>query len=521
MPGLWPRLTFISSDGSINGLIDEDLVGKLEDVGIPRHQHAIVHLLQTWQQARVPPDVALALWLLRDQEDGNGRIYRRADVPVEESSPAIRYIALATEVGETCESDPTLRRVVAWLIDRQLPDGSIPLTVAAGRGETGQTARTMRALHALGDPAFGERIAAIDSYLRSTARKQETGVAWGYSPDAPTVVTGSTSLAVTALIEHRGIDSLTREGLLYLLAAQESNGGWAEVPGNRSTIQNTFQVVRAIRTAHRVGNMSTPESLAALDRASVWLRGAVGRKPPKTLLEHSFALRAANQLNMLQEQRFERLARQLTERRRQFLDPATDLYADTALAAIALIEVSRSVDAMSNHESFERWRWRWRLPSPTPPFLVSGPYFYELLYGAIKARWWVGLVDEVVRRKVIDRAAGLLLGAITSIGIVSDYIVNALGANGALRGIPTVIVIGLLMLTWFGIKVAARSSVWEALTSSATSLLVAGTLVLVLDLQEPLFPAFVSLVGLRWLVIDVVAFTADSTGLIDRLLPKR
>jgi hypothetical protein len=32
-------------------------------------------------------------------------------------------------------------------------------------------------------------------------------------------------------------------------------------------------------------------------------------------------------------------------------------------------------------------------------------------------------------------------------------------------------------------------------------------------------PTFVALVAMRWLVIDVVAFTADSTGLLNKLLP--
>ncbi|MGH3926452.1 MAG: prenyltransferase/squalene oxidase repeat-containing protein, partial [Pseudonocardiaceae bacterium] len=253
VPGIWRRLSLISEDGSIKGLRDDRLIGQLEDLGIPRHQLGLAHLLQSWQRASVPPDVALALWLLREQEDGHGCIYRKAAIPVEESSPAIRYIQLAGEVGETQDTDPTLRRVVTWLLDRQLPDGSIPLIISAGHGETGQTSRSLRALGRLGDPALEEHLAAMCSYLRSTAITQPVGHAWSYSKLEQTVVTGSTSLAVLALIERGVRDETVTEGLRFLLATQDSSGGWAEVPGYRPTVHNTFNAIRTLGAAQAVG----------------------------------------------------------------------------------------------------------------------------------------------------------------------------------------------------------------------------------------------------------------------------
>jgi hypothetical protein len=122
---------------------------------------------------------------------------------------------------------------------------------------------------------------------------------------------------------------------------------------------------------------------------------------------------------------------------------------------------------------------------------------------------------------VIDRAAGLMLGAVTSIGIASDYVVNALSAIGAARGTFTVVTIAVLAGCWLLVKVSARRSWLAALRTSAGALLVAFMLSLALDPYDTIFPTLVSLVALRWLVIDVVAFTADSTGLLDALLPKR
>jgi hypothetical protein len=516
VPGVWRRLSLISSDGSISGLAGERLIGQLEEVGIPRHQHALVDLLLSWQRARVPPDVALALWLLRNHAEGGGLIYRQAGVPVVESSPAIRYIQLAADVGETRESDPTLHQVVSWLLDQQLPDGSIPLTIATGRGAIGQTARTLRALHKLDDPALADHLSAIGTCLQNSALAQGTGVAWALYTHDSTVVTGSTSLAVTALIEQGSRDTMVDEGLRYLLAAQERAGGWAEVPGYRPTIQNTHHAVRAIRTAQRAGVLDHGVD-EALARARKWLRSAVGRRP-RSMLDHSFALRTAVELDLVRECSCEQLAHRLSQRRRQFLDPGADMYADTALAAIALIEASRSVDALPDGP--RAWRWRWQLPNPTPPFLVRGPYFYELLYGVARTRWLVRVVDVLVQRRVVDRAAGLLLGAVTSIGVISDYVVNALAAGNALRGATTLAIVFGLVVCWLAIKAAARSAVLPALGTSVGALLVAGPLSLVLDPTDPVFPGLVALIGLRWLVIDVVSFTADSSGLLDRLLPK-
>lgn len=519
VPGVWRRLSLISADGSITGLTGEQLVGQLEEFGIPRHQLGLAHLLHSWQRGRIPPDVAFSLWYLRERVDTSGCIYRRQALRVEESSPAIRYIQLAAEAGETQESDPTLRRVVAWLLDRQLSDGSIPLIISTGYGETGQTSRTLSALARLRDTSLAEHLDAMRDYLLSTPIMQPTGAAWSYSKVDRTAVTGSTSLAVTALIRYGCRNEVIRRGLRYLLAAQEPDGGWAEVPGHRTTIQNTFQVVRAIREAALSGMLATTDASAALDRARRWFLRAVGRRPPRTILEHAFALRTANELDLLQQPRFERLARQLSQRRRQFLDPAGDSYADTEIAAIALLEASRAIDARADAQG--SWHWRWQLPTTAPPFLVRGAYFYELLYGMVKARWWVRIVDAVVNSGVVTRSAGLILGTVTAVGVVdpdiSDVLIKAEGGRMTL----TIIGVAVLLLLWNGIKAAARSSLLRSLTSSAIAFVPAAALTWILHSPTPAVPALISLIGLRMLVIDVVAFTADSTGLLDRILPKQ
>src|SRR5262245_54316104 len=94
--GVWQRLSLLSKDSSLSGLNGSQLLGRLDEFGIPRDQAPLARAVQSWQRASVPPDVALAMWLLRDRQAPDGCFYRRPDLLVAECGPAIRYIQTAT-----------------------------------------------------------------------------------------------------------------------------------------------------------------------------------------------------------------------------------------------------------------------------------------------------------------------------------------------------------------------------------------------------------------------------------------
>jgi hypothetical protein len=520
VPGIWGRLSLLTADESITGLYAERLIGQLDELGIPRSQLDLVWLLQSWQRARVPPDVALALWLLREQEDGHGCIYRRSAIPVEESSAAIRYIQLAAEVGETMDTDPTLCRAVSWLLERQLPDGSIPLIISTGVGQIGQTCRSLRALGRLGKPALRKRLDAMDSFLRDTPIGQPVGHAWSYTKTDDIAVTGSTSLAVLALLERKhGSSEIVIEGLRYLIAAQDPEGGWSEIPGYHPTIQNTQHAVRAMRAAQDAGLLAE-ELQQALDRARQWFLRTVRHRPPRSILDLSFAIRIGMELELLRDTRVEGLAQQLVQRRHRTLSTDADMYVETELSAIALMECSRRLDSLP--EDANAWAWRWRLPRLPPPFLARSTYVYELLYGLVKKRWWVRTIDTLVNAKIIDRMAAMLLGTITALGIAGNDITSALSLPGRdARTGATIAIVIVLLLLWLTVKTAAYASVLRATCRSIVSLAIAVLLTWLLAIPNQSAAVAVSLSGLRWLIIDLVAFTADSSGLLDRLLPKK
>jgi hypothetical protein len=519
VPGAWRRLSLISRDGTLTGLKEENLIARLDEFGIPRHQFGVARLLYSWKRARVPPDVALALWLLRQQQQSDGCIYRSADAPVEEAGPAIRYVQLAVAAGETMQTDPALEAAARWLVDRQLPDGSIPAIVDSGCGEAGSTARALRVLGQLDEPWLVEPLERMRMYLERTAVAQPVGVAWSYSTEERTAVTGATSLAVLALIEDGCRGPAVIEGLRFLLAVQSRGGGWPEVPGFPPTIHNTFNVVRALH-AGQAADLLNDDPSPSLKAACQWFLPAV-RRAPRSTLDQAYALRLAAELNLLGIKRIERLALRLTKRHRQALSITADLYAETEIAAVALLECSQRVDASAVPEQSSSWRWRWVLPALPPPFLCRHRYFYEALYSAIKARWWIRTVDALADASVVEGTAGLLLGTIAALGIVDDRLTAAFTVVQAdARSVLAAATVGLLLLLWFGVKLTARRAVAGAVWVSVGALLLTLAITWILPSPAPTPTALLPVIGLRWLIIDAVAFTADRSGLLERLIPR-
>jgi Prenyltransferase and squalene oxidase repeat len=518
VPGAWRRLNLISTNGLLTELEDDQLVGRLEELGIPRHHYGLARAVQSWRRAAVPPDVALALWMLRERTKPDGELSRHADTPAESTGGAIRYIQLSLTAGETTATDPLLLRVAQWLLDHQLPDGSIPADLGFGFGEAGATGRVLRLLNRLGEPAFASNIELMRQWLVDIAIQDVTGAAWAYSRVERTPVTGATSHVVLALLEQDPTHPLVAEGIRFLVAAQDSSGGWSEVPGYAPTTHNTFNVVRVIRSARKAGVLDEADTDGILAAATGWLLRHVRRqRTVRVTGDIAFALRLAAELDVLHARVVEKLALRLLQRRRNWLSPRADIYAETEITALALLECSQHLD--SAHAPTNAWSWRWGLPTLPPPFLYRTTYLYDLLYSAFRARWWVGTVDRLASKSLVERMLGVLLGTITALGIVDDYVTSVFAALRVdARGVFTVSVILLLLCLWILLKASWTSSTWHALLDSIGPLIVAALLTWIFYAPAPIFPPLIAFIGLRWLVIDVIAFTANNSGLLNRLL---
>lgn len=518
VPGAWRRLGLISSDGLLSGLDERQLVGQLEELGIPRHHYGVVRAVQSWQRAAIPTDVAFALWLLRECVPNQDGLPRRRGAEAEDTGPSIRYLQLALAAGESAETDPAISLLATWLIECQLEDGSIPANLKVIHGEAGTTARAMRVLSRIGDDRSQKSVERMRRFLVDGCIQATGGWAWSYGREESTPVTGATSLAGLALLELDPGEELLAGVSTFLLTAQHPNGGWSEVAGHEPTIHNTFNVVRFLRAAQQTGVLGA-DADNALARAKEWFRRQIRRRAPRRTLDLAYALRLAVQLDLCQDRRVERIAMQLCRQRSRILAPGADLYAETEITAIAVLESSRHLDCLTHIPPC--WTWRWALPVLPPPFLCRTAYLYELLYGLFRARWWIRTVDFLVDSAIVDRSAGLLLGTVAALGFVDDSIIAVMANLGnGVRGITTLVLISCALALWLAIKSCAYSSVLRAVRASIPSLGAGALLTWVVLTPAPIFPSIVVLVALRWLIIDIVAHTVDASGLLDRMLPR-
>jgi hypothetical protein len=493
-------------------------MAQFEQMSIPRFQFSLALMLQTWRDNQVPPDVALALWLLRDLEEGVGpSAWRKGLMSTDTSGPGIRYIQLAAMLGEDRSSDAALRRMVDELRACQMPDGGVPLVMAGAPSEVGQTGRAYRVLRMLDDPELDDWLHEMVSYLRDTASSPGKGiVAWPRYVGQTTMTTGSTSHAVIALMEAGDADNLVVGGIRFLLGAQQSDGGWPEVAGFPSTEQSTFLVVRALQAAIKSGHLEE-EATAALERTVIWFRQLPSRGTRHTY-RLCFTVRLGVLLGLLGDRGFDRLVSELAHRRRQTLRLDADNFAETVIWAVTLLECARSAEKVGQ----PRHPQLTKLPSLPPQFLASGAYAYEFLYRIAGTRRWVRWVDRIVELRMIERVVGVLLGVFVALGVVDDHLVARIdAASGDVRQVVAGGVLALLALGWNAAKTTVRSSVSDSIGSSSVSLAVATVLAWILFTPGLGIASVVILGGLVWLVIDVVAFSADTSGLLDRVLFRR
>src|SRR5262249_14110673 len=148
-------------------------------------------------------------------------------------------------------------------------------------------------------------------------------------------------------------------------------------------------------------------------------------------------------------------------------------------------------------------------------------HLYELLYGLMRSRRWIRAVDWLVNSAAVDKAAGLLLGTIAALGFVDDYVTASMTNLGSgAMGTTTVALLAAASALWLSIKSCAYSSLLRAVRASVGSVIATSVLTWILYSPTPLYPSDIVLVALRWLVIDIIAHTADASGLLNRMISR-
>lgn len=523
-PGLWAHVRAASDDGGLPGLDGRD--GDLESHGLHRDQAFVTDLVD-WYRAGVPVTVAFCLWYLRRVQDVDGAVCRSRIDPVVETNPVVRFIHLARLVGEDDRSDPAVELAANWVVEHQLADGSLPTTPVERDGEAGTTARAARALHGLG-PKHHLAVERMWAALAAGADRQGDLASWGAGTGRrrATAATGATGLAVVALVdagpEHH---DLLRAAGRWLLAAQQDDGGWAELLGGPSTSHNTFNALRAVLALARHGLIDGADSGDAQRGVRRWVDGKGDSLLDGRAMDAGFGVRLLALLGRT-DRRAEELARRFAGRASEVLGPASDAY-DTEVVGLALLEWSRVADGevAAAGSATVAAPWRWELPRLLPPFARGGNDLYDVLYQLRDSTRWRSAIDRVVRRNLVEAAGGRILGVVGALAIVDERSARYLAGQGNTAvAVLLVVAVVAAAAAWVAMRLLAATARARVLRSLATSVAL-GALVADMDLlgipAGALDPVVVrlGLTTLTALVVDVVSYTADRSGLVARFLP--
>lgn len=514
VPGFWQRLAALQADSDAgDGL---DLVRQLETMNIPRDQRAVVHAVRSWDALELSPIVAFAIWLLRDRQEDDGSFKRRPHSAMAETAPTLRYVQVVLMAGEDLVTDEAACRAVRWIEMQQLPDGGLRDFPNAHEAELGTTARVLRAFSAHQVPMGG--LEDLRHALVDTAIDVGADCAWSTQRSDPTPVTGATALATSALVAGGYDGDLVERAARWLLAAQNRDGGWLEVPtsGNLpSAASNTFNVVRALRDAD--GHLGgSADVAAALEQAREWwLREFAPSWQRRPLAEQVFGLRLAPLLSLQEHDESRRLAARLVEHACRKWSAACDLYIDVELLAIALLEWSWCAPPSATEPLDE-------LPRVPPAFLRQEPHVYDLLYTVARTRRSMAFVDALARVGLAESMLGGLVGSLATLAALDERVLVPLAdPSSTVRWGAGAVAVGAGWSIWALVRVAMRGPGSRAVVGllvalAASGLLTAWTFSHYADWNVAGF-------GLVWavhfLAVDVVAASADQAGLVRRLLP--
>lgn len=529
-PGVWRKFFLLSNRGQIPTLARETR-DALDRVELPRDHWVVLDAAANWLRHDIPLFVLMALWFLRERQRADGSWFRRPTSGIAETGVAYRYVELATLCGEVWESDISLRRAVQWLESIQLPNGGFPTFILSDTHEVGTTARALRILVALGRSELLERLNAMANLLTQTAIPIDAGkCAWGMIDGEGLTypMTGATALTLLALLTYPSQSNVVQLGLAWLIEAQNPDGGWAEVVGNPSKVDNTFYAIWALHLAAKQGLIESQRATALTERARDWLNSFIsGRHRPTSLSDMAFALRALI--------RFEGAAAKPTlfwlDRLSLYmmdgLRDESDLYGETEIVAIALMEW---VKAMHANGVQKVWLWTmnegkatqlWEMPSLPPLFLRRETGLQDLLYSIAYSRLWLRIVDRLSDLAVPETVVGVLLGLFVVMGVLDDGVLRALTLeNDVLRETTMNIFLFGVNLIWLLVKLTPRGRRFQRMLAYIMSLAATALFFAYYSAAISLGSsvAFARVVALYVLVTDMVGYTADKSGLARSLL---
>ncbi len=439
-------------------------------VNLPPESWIDLRVLEKWAILEIPiPLISIFIYLEDIQEDGSIKING-----IPNTGATYRFIELAGLLGlSECKS---VKMAKEYLESKLLNGGlQAPGPIDGALVEVGTTAR---ALHIFKN-CFPESLSIkqMGHFLKSRAyiHTQKEYLCW-HTDKLPEeieyneeCIVGATSLALYALIKIGYLDEKETEwGCNWILDCQNKDGGWPDKKGNPSNIDNTFNSIRALKSALEGGilNNEIKERVRnSLKRAFEYISSL----RDKNLGVSALAMKLRSLLYLyddpLNRKTIEVLNR-LIEKKDFWYRPDRHIYNEILLCAITIAEWRKSM--LQKHGTLKLLQkegtsiedFLMRFPVEIPPFYKG----FKNTLGEKIANWLTrqrckpSVVNAVSESITLQDIVALILSFIimTGVFINTDFIKSiTFKLQGPLNNWVNILVGGFYLL-WLAVKFKIR-----------------------------------------------------------------
>ncbi len=505
----WRKLYVLLSDvyngpvPSLEKRLYRDLLYRYK---IPLEAWIDLRIVEIWIKHKLPiPLISMLSYILSIQrKDGSLSV----DGIIPNSGATYRTIELANLLG--LAENRKIKKAIRFLSNsvhscKGLPapgpvEGAIP--------EVGTTARFMHTLLNIDYQSYKEEIDIMYEFLTEKVVINSEVAAWHTDLDRSEVkniddcVTGATSLAVYAIILMNKVNKsykdieLINKVCKWLIKKQNTDGGWSETSYEKSNVDNTFNVLRALIEAKPFLNKEILDELSVCLKEAKEFLNSINPFKLETVSLKSMYLRARlliekNPLspNILNA------AEALINVKDKWYNPRGHLYNEILIAGISLAEWRKKLE-LNNVDIFSETRKRY---SNALYFLFSihielSPFFsgyregireniLNFLTKVSRNYRLINVVDKLSKSITVKDILASVFATIVMLGFFfSEEFVNAImlpyisSSSIEFKVFLTSIFV-ILYITWIIIKIKLRLNFFHFFITTFISIAIAFFLV--------------------------------------------
>lgn len=338
----WRRAAFIIHKKTKPGLIlnpDQDLQFRddLDRFGLVVEAWIDFRILANWISKGVPiPLIAMLDYILSNQNhDGSWSV----DGVIPSSGATIRSLEICALLGFELPNKQVTKGL--HYLKNALKDGGLqsPGPITGAPIEIGTTARCLHTASMLQPDS--RTITNIKNYLENAIFHDGNLACWHTDKKLPSTdegITGSSGLALHALLKTGSENSSLPSAVRWLVQMQNSDGGWSELKDGPSNVDNTFNVLRALKVAvQKDGNVDGLKEALRKGQNYVLKKSHIARKAQISNL--AMLLRA--RLLFIDDPydvEIMRVLEAITDRVDEWYSPKAPFYNAVLIVGLALVE---------------------------------------------------------------------------------------------------------------------------------------------------------------------------------------